>query len=484
MRYAIVGAGLAGLTCAYEIARQDDQAAIEVFEAAGRIGGKLYTVPFSGGPVDVGAEAFIARHAAARDFFTELGLEDSVVYPSGARSLLYTGGQLKDMPGATVMGVPGSSAAVAHLVSAEPAARIDAEGDAEPIDWTVGGDTNLGALVRQRYGDEVADRLVAALLGGVYSCSADDLGVRATIPQLAAALDELAQEGTPVTLSGAVGRILSHRPAPTPGAKPAPIFGTFKEGYQELYETLAQRSGADIYVDAFVSGIGRDKDGRFTLTGAGEGAYDRLILATPAPTTALLLGTLGAAGEDAAGRAGAAMKSIKLASCALVTMKFDSDAGLPENSGVLVAADEPGVHAKAFTLSSRKWPHLGERGGALVRASFGRFGDDSLVRAEEDTLVDYALDDLQHITGFDGRAANPAEIFVQRWFGALPRYDEHHLDTVATVRAALADVPGLEATGAWAGGVGVPAVIVDARATAARAAAAGSGAEAGPAEGK
>ena len=57
MRIAIIGAGLAGLTAAYELRDHD----VEVFEAAGRIGGKLYSVPFNDGPTDMGAEAFLAR---------------------------------------------------------------------------------------------------------------------------------------------------------------------------------------------------------------------------------------------------------------------------------------------------------------------------------------------------------------------------------------------------------------------------------------
>ena len=162
-----------------------------------------------------------------------------------------------------------------------------------------------------------------------------------------------------------------------------------------------------------------------------------------------------------------------MAASAVVGLKFESDTdpsgnALPQNSGILVATDQDDVHAKAFTLSSRKWPHLAERGGALVRASFGRFGDDAIVRAEEDDLVDYALDDLQRLTGFDGRAAGVAEIFTQRWCGGLPRYDAGHLETVAGARGTLAATPGVDVTGAWAGGVGVPNVIADARAAAAR----------------
>jgi len=135
---------------------------------------------------------------------------------------------------------------------------------------------------------------------------------------------------------------------------------------------------------------------------------------------------------------------------------------------VLVATGAGDVTAKAFTFSSRKWPHLAERGGAIVRASFGRFGDDIAIRAEEDDLVDRALDDLRTITGFDGREAGLEEIYVQRWFGGLPRYDETHLATVDKVLALLGDTPGISVTGAWVGGVGVPAVIANAREVAGR----------------
>ncbi|SDS55451.1 protoporphyrinogen oxidase [Corynebacterium timonense] len=450
MNIAIIGAGLAGLTAAYEL--RGSGHAVDVYEATERIGGKLYTVAFSAGPTDMGAEAFLARRRDAVEFFTELGLADSLVEPSGLGSLVYVDGETRPLPRGGVMGIPSSSAGVAHLVSPGTAARIDAEGERPGFDWTPGGDVNVGAIVRDRYGDDVADTIVSALLGGVYSCTADDLGLRATIPQLAEELDRLAADG-PVHLSTAV-RNLENARAELPTGQ-GPVFATFRDGYHEAYEALAEKSGANIYVDAFISGIERTPDG-YRLKGGEDTAYDRVILAVPAPTAALLL-------KKVAPDAAAALAPVKLADSVVVGMRFATDEGLPDNSGVLVATGAEDVRAKAFTFSSRKWPHLAERGGALVRASFGRFGDTLAIRADEDDLVDWALDDLQTITGFDGRAAGLEEIYVQRWFGGLPRYDEHHLATVAAVEKALANVPGIDVTGAWVGGVGVPAVIAHAR---------------------
>ncbi|MDK8879321.1 protoporphyrinogen oxidase [Corynebacterium sp. MSK008] len=471
MNIAIIGAGLAGLTAAYELsadfvhAEGKDDLKVDVYEATDRLGGKLHTVAFEAGPTDMGAEAFMARRQDAVEFFTELGLADSLVEPSGLRSLVWVDGEARGLPTGGVMGIPSTSETVKHLVSEDTAKRIDTEAEREGFDWEVGGDANVGKLVRERYGDEVVDNIVSSLLGGVYSCTADDLGVRATIPQLAEEFDRLAADG-PVHLSTAVANLeRSRREMPTgQGA----VFKTFRDGYQEVYETLAEKSGADIYIDAFISAIsleGSAEAPKYRLKGGEDKVYDHVILAVPAPTAALLL-------KGIAPEASEALKTVKLANSAVVGMRFATDEGLPQNSGVLVAAGAEDVHAKAFTFSSRKWPHLAERGGALVRASFGRFGDNVAITATEDDLVDWALDDLETITGFDGRAAGLEEIYVQRWLGGLPRFDEGHLATVAKVRSLLNDEPKashISLTGAWAGGVGVPAVIADARAAAAAA---------------
>ena len=452
MNIAIIGAGLAGLTAAYELRNSGHK--VDVYEATDRIGGKLYTVAFEAGPTDMGAEAFMARRKDAVEFFTEVGVGDSLVEPSGLRSLVWVDGEARGLPTGGVMGIPSHSETVKHLVSDETAQRIDDEANRDGFTWDTGGDMNVGKLVRDRYGDEVVDNIVSALLGGVYSCTADDLGVRATIPQLAAELDRLAESGDgTVHLSTAIANLeRSRKEMPTgQGA----VFNAFRNGYQELYEALAEKSGADIYIDAFVSSISREGEG-FRIKGGEDTVYDHVILAVPAPTAALLL-------KEIAPEAAEKLQTVQLANSAVVGMRFATDEGLPENSGVLVANGAEDVKAKAFTLSSRKWPHLAERGGALVRASFGRFGDNIALTATEDDLVDWALDDLKTVTGFDGREAGLEEIYVQRWFGGLPRFDEHHLDTVAAVRSLLDDVAGISVTGAWASGVGVPAVVADAR---------------------
>lgn len=447
---AVIGGGVSGLTAARTLRRQlGADADILVLEAYDRLGGKLKTVDFADGPVDMGAEAFLTRRTGLAALVDELGLSAELRVPSGLHSCFYVDGQMVDAPARTIMGIPARGADVAGIVSAETAARIDAEATAEPLAWSIGDDVNVGTLVRSRYGEDAVARLVSPMLGGVYSASADSLGLRATVPALAAVFDDLASAEEPVRLSTAVSRLLAEREdaaraLAATGEKPAPVFNSFVHGYRALIRALAEDADADIRLNTQVESVSRWR-GRFWLEPVGE--VDAVVVATPAPTAAVLLG-------DVAPEAGTLLGGIDLASSVVVGMRFDTDDGLPKNSGVLLGTDAPGVHAKAFTFSSRKWPHLAERGGAFVRASFGTLADASLVDADDRTLIGYAVEDLATVTGFTAR---PVETFVQRWWGGLPSYGEGHLDRITAVRDVLADSPRVALAGSVLQGVGVPA---------------------------
>jgi len=123
----------------------------------------------------------------------------------------------------------------------------------------------------------------------------------------------------------------------------------------------------------------------------------------------------------------------------------------PQNSGVLVASGER-LHAKAITLSSRKW---GRRTDVeLLRLSFGRFGDELARRASDDELLAWAIQDLDTVFGL---TVDPVDVRVQRWPDAMPQYGPGHRELVAELRAGLP--PTLAVAGGYLDGIGVPACI-------------------------
>jgi oxygen-dependent protoporphyrinogen oxidase len=169
-----------------------------------------------------------------------------------------------------------------------------------------------------------------------------------------------------------------------------------------------------------------------------------VILAVPAPRLVRLVAGL-------APRTVAAASRIASASSVAVALAVPADTPFPQNSGVLVASGEP-LHAKAITLSSRKW---GVRGGVqLLRLSFGRFGEDLAGTASDDELLAWAVDDLAAVFGV---GVDPVDVRVRRWIDAMPQYGPGHADLVAEVRAGLP--PGLAVAGSYLDGIGVPACI-------------------------
>jgi oxygen-dependent protoporphyrinogen oxidase len=203
-----------------------------------------------------------------------------------------------------------------------------------------------------------------------------------------------------------------------------------------------------------VTRLCRTEDGWHLVGAAGEvWRADAVALAVPAPQ---LAGVVAAAVPSVA----AAAANIPVASSVVVALAVPGGTSLPERSGVLVASGEP-LHAKAITLSSRKWGH--PQGVELLRVSFGRFGDDVARTATDDELVSWAIADL---SGVFGVTVDPVEVHVARWIDAMPQYGPGHGTLVGGIRAALPDTVAL--AGNYLDGIGVPACIASGAAAAER----------------
>ncbi|MFJ9363820.1 protoporphyrinogen oxidase [Nocardia sp. NPDC101769] len=431
MRVAVVGGGISGLVAAYRLRKAlGESAELMLVERRDRVGGILRTVEIEGDPVDLGAEAFVGRRPEIPELMGELGIADQLVHPAGKRPLVWSEGVGHRLPERTLMGIPTAPESVAGLVDAQTLAAVAAE-PSRPLRWERGGDMSVGELVRDRFGEQVVRRSVDPLLGGVYAGLADSIGVRAALPTLAAALDRGA-----TSLTRAVSEAL-------PPPSTTPVFGGIRDGYRALLDAL--RAAADVKAETgtAVTTLTRTAQG-WRLDPVGD--VDGVILATPAPVTAELL-------REVAPEAAELAAGIDLASSAVVALALPPETPLPDNSGILVATGEP-LRAKAFTLSSRKWPHLAARDVALVRASFGRFGDPAPLSWSDDDLITAAVEDLTTVTA---AAIRPLRAVVQRWPGGLPQYAPGHTTRIADLRSATADLPGLALAGAYLDGVGVPA---------------------------
>jgi protoporphyrinogen/coproporphyrinogen III oxidase len=467
---AIVGGGIAGLAAAFLL--REAGVTVTVLEGSPRLGGKLAVSEVGGIEVDAGAEALLARRPEGIGLIGDLGLSGELRQPGTTSAGIWTRGQIRPLPRRQFMGVPADfgELAATGLLSAGGLARArqDAElparpGPAEP------GDTSVTAAVGGRFGQELVDRLVEPLLGGVYAGRCEDLSFSATLPALAAAaprypsLAAAVASLLPAAPAAAPAPPASSAPAPPGSPPPPPVFTTLAGGLGTLPPALAAASGAEVRTGSMVRELARLADGGWRLTVGSAHApqsleADAVILALPArPAGRLLAGVTGAAA------AAAALGEISYASMAVITLAYPAGAfpAPPAGSGFLVPAVD-GHAVKAVTYSTVKWPHLKAAGPGLdiVRCSVGRFGDEAIVQRDDGELAGLAAADLAAAAGVRGQ---PADIRVTRWGGGLPQYSVGHLDRVARIRAGVAAQPGLAVCGAAYDGVGIPACIASAR---------------------
>ncbi len=437
----VVGAGIAGLVAARDLAAAGRD--VLVLEASPRIGGKLSSAEVAGLPVDVGAEAMLARRPEGVDLAREIGAD--LVHPTAATSGLWSRGALRAMP-RSLMGVPFDleQLAASGVLSPDGLARAAAETSA-----TVDDDVSVGDLVAARLGDELVDRLVEPLLGGVYAGRARRISAAAAVPQLLA----MARRGSLLEQAAAV-------PTST-----APVFAAPRGGMGTLPGLVRDEGGFEVRTSTTVRALRRTATGWALTVGPTTHAETieagAVVLATPAAPTARLL-------TDVLPEASAELAAVQSASVAVVTLAFrarDVPEALFERSGFLVPPVEGrAIKASTFSFAKWGWVHDLDPDVVVLRTSLGRHGEEATLRAPDDDLVRASLADLAAMAGITAR---PVDSHVQRWGGALPQYAVGHLDRVARIRAALAGQPGLAVCGAAYDGVGVPAVIGSARRAAA-----------------
>ncbi|MEO5850912.1 MAG: protoporphyrinogen oxidase [Nocardioides sp.] len=446
-RCVVVGGGVAGLTAARALATAYD---VTVLEAASVTGGKLRGAEVAGLTVDVGAEAMLHRRPEGVALARELDLP--VVHPTGATSQIWSRGSLRPLP-RSLMGVPLDldQLAGSGLLSDEGMARVRAE-PARPL-TAPADDVTVGDLVAERLGDEVVDRLVEPLLGGVYAGHARELSARAAVPQLLA----MARRGSLVEQGAAMPR--------TDG----PVFAGIDGGLHLLATALAATPGVTVRTGATVRALVRTPVGFRLTVGSTHDAEtveaDVVVLATPAVPAARLLRAVAPSAADE-------LAAVEAASVAVVTLALRAGSIGPVGDGRMSGFLVPPVEQraiKASTFSFAKWDWVREAGASdgvvVLRTSLGRHREESSLQVPDEELVARSLVDLAEIAGI--REA-PVDTHVQRWGGSLPQYALGHVDRVARVRASVAAVPGLAVCGAAYDGVGIPAVIASAHAAAAQ----------------
>jgi len=436
-RVLVVGGGITGLAAAETLVAGGVDVTLR--EASASLGGKIRTSTFAGLSIDEGADAFLARTPEAVELAGRVGLAD-LTSPTNATAAVWYDG-LHRIPETIVLGVPAGLGpfVTTGLLSWRGKLRAACEPFLPPTPTT---DDVLGAYVRRRFGNEVHERLVDALVGSIYATDTDNASL-AAVPQLA----ELAAGGRSLLMSARSARARA-------GRRPAtgPVFAAPSAGVGALVDATAatvRAGGGDVRTSSPVVRIERVDNG-WTVDGE---PFDAIALTSPARAAASLLATV-------APEASRLLSRIEHADVIIVTMSVPAGtwpARLRGMSGYLVPKPVQGL-VTAASFGSQKWAHWRPADGSeILRVSLGRDGL-AVDHLDDDAAVAAAVDEVGRHLALD---LQPSAVRVSRWRDAFPQYRPHHLELVHMVEAALP--PGLVVAGAGYHGIGIPACVRQAR---------------------
>jgi oxygen-dependent protoporphyrinogen oxidase len=446
---AVVGAGVSGLSAAYELRKR--KRSVIVLEREQRAGGIIVTERVGEFILDAGPDALLVQKPAAVALCNELGLADRLIptklprtafvlrdgelHPLPSASILGFPTRLKPLFKSTLFGLPAKFRMAAELVIPR-AANTD--------------DESIAGFVRRRFGPEAVTYIAEPLLAGIHAGDVERLSMRALFPRL---IDAEARVGSVIR---AFRR--EHAPPNADG-----VFRSFPNGLAELVDGLMKAVPKEsVRLGSNATRIEQGNGFTIHIDGKPSVHARSVILAIPAFASAELLRPID---EELS----AACGSIRYLSTATVVFAFPRHAVLHNLKGTgFVVPRAEGISITAGAWISSKWPHRAPEGQALLRAFLGGARDPHVLSKTDNELINAALGDLTKILGIRGL---PIMTRVYRWNRSSPQQEVGHANLIKRIDAKLALHPGLFVSAAGFRGVGIPDSIADARRTASTAAA-------------
>lgn len=436
----VIGAGITGLSCAYEIMKgarkMGKKIEISILEASPRIGGKISTDRSNRVLTEGGPDSFLSVKPEAIGLCKELGLEKDLISanPKSARVWVYSGNELHSLPKGTGL-LPSKifPFLFSNLLTLRGRLRVLAE-PWIPIDNGI-EDESIASFVSRRLGQEFLDKIADPIVSGIYAAPTEAISLLGTFPSFR----DMEKKG------GIFRSISKNKPPPT-------SFMTLREGISSLSNSLARELPASaIKRESHVLSLKEEGAAWHARTCNEDFIADAIVSTIPANALSPLL-------VDLSPELSSILYEIQFASSAVVNLIYECAAvSHPLNGYGFVSCRSDASPVMAATFSSTKFPHRSGPEKAIIRVFLGGFGKKELEAtiAEKD---EKALAEIAHkeISGLLGIKSAPLETRVFKWIKAHPVYSVGHGLRIKRIESCLKDHPGLFVAGSSYHGIGLP----------------------------
>jgi len=448
----VIGGGLSGLSAAHRLIELRPGLNVSLLEAGPRLGGVLQSERRDGFLIERSADTFITNVPWGIDLCRRLGLEDQLLGtdPERRKAYVVAHGRLEPVPEGFVLMMPSKMWPMVTTPILSVAGKLRMMGEFFIPPRAGKEDESLQSFTVRRFGQEVFERLVQPLIGGIYTADPTKLSMQATMPRFL----EMERE------YGSIIRGAQRKKSTgdlSDGKSSGARYGMFvapRDGMESIIAALAQKlPPGSIRLNTKVERLVRSGDRGWRIqTGELTSPLecDAVIVALPAPKGAAILQTVD-------GELAGLLERIPYAGASILVSAYKRSQIRHSLDGfgfVCPFIEKRRILATSF--SSVKFSGRAPADSVLLRTFVGGPMQPEMAEMSDSGLKGIVAEELKDLMGIDGP---PLWSEVVRWRGAMPQYHVGHVDLVAQIRTRVAPIEGMELCGNAYDGVGVPVCI-------------------------
>lgn len=454
VRIAIVGAGISGLAAAYflrkESLRQGLEIDLSIIERSDRLGGVIRSETVEGFLLERGPENFVATRPGALQLIRELGLCHELIGSNDRlhRTFVVEQSRLRPLPEGIGFLVPVRFRPLwsTSLISAAGKFRALLE----PCIGRSRGDLSVYSFLKRRVGRELTEKVAEPLLGAIYGTDIRKLSAVSALSHIY----QMEQD------FGSLWKGMRAHSKQYPLCS-QPSFLTMRAGMSQLIGGLTEQlSGVSIHRNVVGTRIYPDS-GFYRVKGTHfEGAFDLVILSTPAPAAAAVI-------DPANDAAAEVLRRIRYSAVTIVYLAYErAEFSHPLNGFGFVVPEKEATVIDACTWVSSKFEGRCPSDAVLLRCTVHDARRERPWILNEKEVAARVHKELQRILGI---SCQPIFSRVFRTQQAFPQPAVGHGQRLDQIGKALTRHPGLFLSGAFCGGAGIPSCIETAQEIAKRA---------------